>query len=183
MVRTDEGFPLPTGPNDDDVIVDTSDCATGAVDPEVIAAQRAWSEGIIELGRIVASGHDAHDAAVTFVQDCYAHELGPVLFKPTRARDVPFRPSVDDAVSYFVGGDPRHAEDAGFASQGWVRIVWHIAGVVSDGDRRIVMGTYEFVDRDHQEVGAEFTIGYRPGPDGTLRMDVHHSSIPFHPDV
>ena len=44
-----------------------------------------------------------------------------VLFKPTKAAEYQFRPTAEEAMSYFVGGDAvdgGYKEDAGFAING-----------------------------------------------------------------
>ena len=53
-----------------------------------------------------------------------------MLFKPTKAADVPFRPDGGSAMSYFVGGEVVEnglEEDAGFAingGKGWSKVVF-----------------------------------------------------------
>merc|ERR1711990_1122016 len=53
----------------------------------------------------------------------YGYGQNDVLFKPTKATNNPFRPTAEDAMSYFVGAevmknDKFKGEDAGFAING-----------------------------------------------------------------
>ena len=68
-------------------------CAAAlAADPiaesEVRAAQQTWGDAIVAIGRAHAAGEDVHSLATQTVAGLYAYDLGPVLFKPTKAAEV-----------------------------------------------------------------------------------------------
>ncbi|MBW2183666.1 MAG: hypothetical protein JRF49_07355, partial [Deltaproteobacteria bacterium] len=47
------------------------------------------------------------------------------------------------------------------------------------GDYAVAMGNYFFTQVDGTEVKVEYTFGYIKGSDGKLKINLHHSSIPF----
>merc|ERR1711988_1268950 len=93
--------------------------------------------------------------------------FGDVLFKPTKAADVPFRPTPGEAMSYFVGGsnvDAGYDEDAGFAingGSGWSSVVFRNHCIELLGTSAIAMGSYVFTDATTKDkVTVEYTFGY-----------------------
>merc|ERR1711918_169211 len=79
-----------------------------------------------------------------------------VLFKPTKATKNPFRPTAEDAMSYFVGADAMSndkfkGEDAGFAisgGRGWKKVVFSNHQIDLNGPVAIAMGSYDFTTAD-----------------------------------
>jgi hypothetical protein len=155
-----------------------------AADPitpaDVQAAQQAWGEAIVAIGLAHAQGGDARAEAQQALDTLYAYDLGPVLFKPTKAADQPFRPTPDAALSYFVGGSI--PEDHGFALQPWSRVRFGDPDLFIDSDSAVAMGHYGFTDaQTGLETKVEYTFGYRRDADGRLRIFLHHSSLPYTP--
>merc|ERR1719201_2562105 len=118
----------------------------------------------------------------------YGYGFGDVLFKPTKAADVPFRPTAGEAMSYFVGGsnvDDGYDEDAGFAingGKGWSKVVFTNHKLVLLGTEAVAMGSYVFTDATtNDKVTVEYTFGYKRCADGKPRIFVHHSSVPYDP--
>ena len=90
---------------------------------EVKAAQKAWAEAIKRISKTYLDGGDYLSAAANAAGELYGYGHGNVLFKPTKAKDVQFRPEASQAMSYFVGAKNVKqadgiAEDAGFAING-----------------------------------------------------------------
>merc|ERR1712176_1618119 len=88
---------------------------------EVLAAQDAWAGAIIFISKVYAEKGDYIGAAAAAAGELYGYGHSNVLFKPTKAAEFPFRPTGEEAMSYFVGGgvvDKGYAEDAGFAING-----------------------------------------------------------------
>eukprot|EP00438_Fugacium_kawagutii_P016418 Skav206438 [mRNA] locus=scaffold295:126977:128252:+ [translate_table: standard] len=90
---------------------------------EVKAAQKAWSDAIKKISKTYLDGGDYVDAAAKAAGELYGYGHGNVLFKPTKAKDVQFRPEASQAMSYFVGAKAVKqadaiAEDGGFAING-----------------------------------------------------------------
>jgi hypothetical protein len=145
---------------------------------DVAAAQAAWAEGVLHIGA-AASWAEAHARATQMVQQHYLLSGGPILFCPTMARQNQFRHTLSDAVAYFVGRSDEHPEDQGFALQGWRDIRFENAGVVCRGGIGMAMGNYFFVQADGTEVMAEFSFVFIRDGGGQIRIQLHHSSLPY----
>jgi hypothetical protein len=113
------------------------------------------------------------------VRTLYAYDLGPVLFKPTKAAADPFRETFEQALSYFVGGEV--AEDHGFALEPWTSVRFENHAIVVVGDVAYAMGHYVFTDLQGLETVVEFSFGYVLDATGKLRIVLHHSSLPYRP--
>ena len=145
---------------------------------EVAAAQQAWGEGIVNIGKVSTEGGDVKQAATDHINTFYAYEDGmPVLFKPTLAAEDQFRGTFDEALSYFIGTEG--TEDGGFAIKPWTNVRWENEGTIIDGDSAMAMGNYYFTDTDGNDTKVEYTFGYKKNADGDLVIDLHHSSVPF----
>ena len=155
----------------------SSACIT---EQEVVEAQKAWSDSIINIGKIYAEGGDYTKAAANHINRFYAYDLGVVLFKPTLASTEQFRASFDGALSYFIGGNAAFPEDKGFALKPWTKVRWHNAGIINDScTMAVAMGNYYFTPKTGEDVKVEYTIGYIKDKQGDLRMVVHKSSLPY----
>ena len=148
---------------------------------EVLTVQKAWGAAIIELGALKEGSREALKARLNRTLDeLYAYDDdGPVLFKPTKAMKIPFRPNRAGAASYFIGGDPMYPEDKGFAMQPWTAVRFDNHGIILEENRAISMGHYYFTDIHGKETCVECTFGYRRDKNGHLKIDVHHSSIAY----
>ena len=144
---------------------------------EIMQAQDAWAQGIVDIGKAKLDGGDYRAQARTHIDTLYAYGHTPVLFKPTKAVEDQFRGSFDEALSYFVGGDI--SEDKGFAINPWTAVRFENEGLVIDKDSATAMGNYYFTTLEGDEVKVEYTFGYVRGDDGNVRINVHHSSVPF----
>merc|ERR1712087_775671 len=111
-----------------------------------------------------------------------------VLFKPTKATDHPFRPTGEDAMSYFMGAeamknDEFKGEDAGFAingGKGWSKVVFTNHQIDLNGETATAMGSYDFTCATTGDVATvEYTFGYKRCADGKPRICLHHSSVPY----
>lgn len=151
---------------------------------EVIAAQQAWGNALVAIATEYDNkGHAAaKKLAGEIIDSAYGYNLGPVLFKPTLANgegEQTFRTSRDGAVSYFVGGDPKFAQDNGFALKGWRSFEIDNAGILITGNSATSMGHVTVIDAKGNRTTVDKTWGYVRGPDGKLRIVVHHSSLPY----
>lgn len=146
---------------------------------EVEAAQKAWGEGIVKISATHTAGGDYKKAAKKHLDTLYNYDNGMVLFKPTLAAEDQFRGTYDEALSYFVKG--MRAEDSGFAIKGWTNVRFENEGIVTDDDNAMAMGNYYFTGADGSITKVEYTFGYVRGPDGKLKINTHHSSMPFAP--
>ncbi|MEM1444435.1 MAG: hypothetical protein AAGF84_00110 [Planctomycetota bacterium] len=160
---------------------DAPAASTVILAPHVHTAQQAWADAIVALGQARVEGaprENLVELAGEALDQLYAYDLGPVLFKPTRAVDRPFRSTREAALSYFVGGDI--AEDAGFALQPWVHVEFINDQIMPLGDSTLAMGRYVFTEATTlRRVTAEYTFGYRRDAQGRVRIHLHHSSVPY----
>lgn len=148
---------------------------------EVVAAQKAWGEGIVKIGEVYTAGGDYSAAAASHIDRFYAYDLSLVLFKPTLASVAQFRTSFDSALSYFVGGNPSYPEDKGFAIKPWSKVRWQNVGIANNAcNMAVAMGNYYFTAKaDGSETKVEYTLGYIRDPNGQLKIVVHQSSVPY----
>ena len=108
----------------------------------------------------------------------YAYDEGAVLFKPTKAAELPFRATKEEALSYFVGGDI--SEDSGFALEPWTDIRFDNHETIIDTDSAIASGEYYFTSgKTGDETKVEYTFGFIRDDEGNLRINLHHSSLPY----
>ncbi|HJK97056.1 MAG TPA: hypothetical protein RMF84_07525 [Polyangiaceae bacterium LLY-WYZ-14_1] len=147
---------------------------------EVVNAQKAWGDGIVEIGRVYSDGGDYVQAASDHINRFYGYDLSLVLFKPTLAAEEQFRISFDGALSYFVGGNSFYAEDGGFALRPWTAVRWQNSGIVNNScNMAVAMGNYIFTATDGSDTKVEYTLGYVRDENGDLRIVVHHSALPY----
>ena len=145
---------------------------------EVEKAQQAWGEGIVAISAAHGSGEDYVGRATTHVESLYAYGMSPVLFKPTMAAVQQFRPTFDEALSYFTASNGACPEDTGFAIQGWTNVRFDNQNMILNESSAIAMGNYFFTSPEGNEVKVEFPFGYLLDSTGALRIHLHHSSLP-----
>ena len=146
---------------------------------EIAEAQRIWGESFVAIGKAFTNKEDYMKAAENHLDILYAFEAAIVLFKPTRAADTQFRLTREAALSYFVGGNDKYKEDTGFANHPWAKVRFENTATYIHGDYAVAMGNYFFTELDGIEIKVEYTFGYIKGSDGKLKINLHHSSVPF----
>ena len=151
---------------------------------EIAQARNAWGDGLIAI----ASSYDAEGIesarrmAGSVLDAAYGYNLGPVLFKPTMASgEKTFRPTREGALSYFVGHDDNYPLDTGFGIKGWVKVDSESAASFIEGDVAMWMGWVIMTDKDGQVTKVDKSFGYKKDDEGTLRIVLHHSSLPYQP--
>jgi hypothetical protein len=140
---------------------------------EVEAAQKAWGEGIVKIGK----AKDARKAAIAHIDQFYNFDDGQVLFKPTLASVDQFRGTKKEALSYFIGQDMK--EDNGFALAPYTNVRWENEGIITDGDSAKAMGNHFFTKTNGDIVKVEYSFGYTRDEEGKLKINLHHSSLPY----
>ncbi|NCO02915.1 MAG: hypothetical protein GW903_01840 [Alphaproteobacteria bacterium] len=147
---------------------------------KVLEAQAKWSAGIEHISKTFIEKGDYKKAAEEHIDTLYAYDISKVLFKPTLASTDQFRETKEEALSYFVGGII--PEDKGFAIKPWKKVRWGEQQIIVHGTEAIAMGNYFFTPADSDiETKVEFTFGYMMDENGNLRINAHHSSLPFTP--
>ena len=58
---------------------------------EVMKAQQTWGDSLVEIGKLYLEKKDYYAAAEKMVDELYGYEERTVLFKPTKASNLPFR--------------------------------------------------------------------------------------------
>ena len=157
----------------------TSAAAQSISEQAVIDAQTTWGEGIVAIATAHADGGDYTARATEHINDLYAYGETAVMFKPTLAAEDQFRETFDEALSYFIGQDG--TEDSGFAIKGWTDVRWENNGIYTNDTSAMAMGNYYFTGPDGNETKVEFTFGYVL-VDGDLKINLHHSSMPYSPE-
>lgn len=142
---------------------------------EVEAAQKGWGEGIVVIGQ----AKDPRKAAMAHLDEFYAFDNGQVLFKPTLASVDQFRGTKKEALSYFIGQDLK--EDKGFALAPYTKVRWENEGIITDGNSAMSMGNYFFTKTNGDEIKVEYSFGYVKDAQGNVKINLHHSSMPFSP--
>ena len=153
---------------------------------EVNAAQQAWCDGLLKIGKIARNGGDYKAAAAEIIDNLYDYGDGKVFFKPTLASGKnTFRPTREGAISYFVGGNREFPEDSGFALKNWVMVRYDNNasenGIQIFGNIAITMGNMYFTNTKGEQVMVDKTLVFRKCKDGKLRLCVHKSALPFDP--
>ena len=147
-------------------------------------ARQAWGDALIAIAKSYeADGIDGARAVAGDVLDAaYGYNLGPVLFKPTLASgEKTFRPTRKGALSYFVGHDDEYPLDGGFGIKGWREVTSETAAHFIEGDVGMWMGWVTMTDKDGNVTKVDKTFGYKKDEEGTMRIVLHHSSLPYQP--
>ena len=151
---------------------------------EVLAAQKAWGEGIVKIGRVYLEQGEYKTAAKEHINNFYNYQEGSVLFKPTLASEKQFRMTFEGALSYFVAGDENYPEDHGFAIKPWGQVRWENMETKIMGNIAMAMGNYYFTPaRIREEVKVEYSFGYTKNQAGKLKIILHDSHLPYTPGV
>ncbi len=156
---------------------------------EVNAAQQAWCDALVNIGKLKEEGGDYRAFAEQVLSESYNYDYGKVFFKPTLAfGDQTFRNDKKGALAYFIGGDPDYPNDTGFALTPWVKARYDNAGENNEGIQiygsvAITMGNVWVTGKDGKEVMVDKTWVFKKGKDGKLRIIVHKSSLPFSPII
>ncbi len=154
---------------------------------EVNAAQQAWCDALVKIGKLKEEGGDYKAFAEKVLSDAYNYDSGKVFFKPTLAYgDQTFRNTKNGALAYFIGGDPEYPNDKGFALTPWIKARYDNAGDKNEGIQiygsvAITMGNVWVTGKDGKEVMVDKTWVFKKGKDGKLKIIVHKSALPFAP--
>jgi hypothetical protein len=146
---------------------------------EVENIQKDWGANLVKLGSLNGNFEACKNEASRMIKRLYGYDNGIVLFKPTKAKESQFRLSFEGAKSYFIGGDENFSEDSGFALQPWTNVRFENASVVLNEKTAIAMGNYFFTDLNGNVVKVEYTFGYFLDSKQCLKINLHHSSLPY----
>lgn len=156
---------------------------------EVHAAQQAWCDALVKIGKLKEEGGDYKAYAEQVLSEAYNYDYGKkVFFKPTLAfGNQTFRTDKKGALAYFIGGDPDYPNDKGFALKPWVAARYDNIGEKNEGIQiygsvAITMGNVIITGKDGKDVTVDKTWVFKKGKDGKLRIIVHKSALPYNPN-
>ena len=152
---------------------------------ELAAARESWGDALVAISKAFEEeGIDAARVAANRALDtAYGFDLGQVLFKPTMAGgEQTFRTTREGALAYFVGHSKEYPGDGGFGIKGWRSVVSKPAASCIQGDVAMWMGWVTFIDKDGDITKVDKSWGYKKDEAGTLRIVLHHSSLPYQPE-
>ena len=143
--------------------------------------QKEWGDSLVRLGSLKNNRVACEKEVELLINKLYGYKNGTVLFKPTKAKDDQFRPTFEGAKSYFIGENNDFSEDSGFALQPWTNVRFENASVILNDNNALAMGNYFFTQINGSVVKVEYTFGYFLNENNNLKINLHHSSLPFNP--
>jgi hypothetical protein len=146
---------------------------------EVESIQKDWGANLVRLGSLKGNFEACENEATQMIKRLYGYDNGIVLFKPTKAKESQFRLSFEGAKSYFIGGNDNFMEDSGFALQPWTNVRFENASVILNEKTASAMGNYFFTEPNGNIVKVEYSFGYFLDSNGNLKINLHHSSLPY----
>ena len=138
-----------------------------------------WADIVLQIGKAYREKKNLDKLVSELLHDVYAFNQGDVLFKPTLAKEEQFRSKKEEFVSYFLGQNNVCKEDTGFAIKNWKSIKFENYKVVENNDNLFAMGNYFFENDKNEFLKVEYTFGFIRINNNELRINLHHSSLPY----
>ena len=138
-----------------------------------------WADIVLQIGKTYREKKNLDKLVSELLHDVYAFNQGDVLFKPTLAKHEQFRSKKEEFVSYFLGQNNVCKEDTGFAIKNWKSIKFENYKVVENNDNLLAMGNYFFENDKNEFLKVEYTFGFIRINNNELRINLHHSSLPY----
>tara|TARA_B100000902_G_scaffold7400_1_gene9494 strand:+ start:1836 stop:2309 length:474 start_codon:yes stop_codon:yes gene_type:complete len=149
---------------------------------DLLEAREAWGCGIISISKTYDTKGIAEATleANKVLEELYAFNLGPVLFKPTLSGgQQTFRSSKEGALSYFIGNNDKYPLDSGFGIKSWRKFQAETSEIFIDDNIAMWMGWVTLTNKDGDLVKVDKSWGYKKLHDGSLKIVLHHSSLPY----
>ena len=149
---------------------------------ELTKARIAWGEGIVAISKAFEEQgiKKASTTANEILDDLYGFEFGPILFKPTLSGGVQtFRTDKEGTLSYFIGNNPKYPEDTGFGIKSWHKVESETSSLFINENIAMWMGWVTFTNKDGETVKVDKSWGYKKVANGSLKIILHHSSLPY----
>jgi hypothetical protein len=149
---------------------------------ELSKARIAWGNGIIEISRVYEEQgiQKATTTADLILDDLYGFDFGPILFKPTLSGGAQtFRSTKEGALSYFIGNNPKYPFDKGFGIKYWRKVESETSSIFINENVAMWMGWVTLTNKDGAIVKVDKSWGYKKSADGSLKIILHHSSLPY----
>ena len=141
--------------------------------------QKRWANIVLKIGKEYKQKKNLDNLVFELLNNIYAFDYCDVLFKPTMAQVDQFRSSKEEFVSYFLGQNRVCEEDKGFAIKNWKSIEFKNFKISEYNNYLLSMGNYFFKDQENKLLKAEYTFGFIKINNNELRINLHHSSIPY----
>jgi hypothetical protein len=136
---------------------------------------KSWTDGLSMIRTAYEKNEDYKNIALEFINKHYLFNEESVLFKPTLTNKTIFRNSVDDALSYFIGG--KYPEDTGFALKAYESININETNTIIEKDLIAIMGILDFkLVNSNESMRVAFTFVLKSSESG-LKIKIHHSSL------
>ena len=145
----------------------------------VTQIQKRWANIVIEIGQEYKKKKNLDNLTSELMQKIYAFDYCDVLFKPTMAKVYQFRSTKEEFLSYFLGQNNVCKEDSGFAIKNWKSIEFNNYKITEHNNYLLSMGNYFFKDQENNILKVEYTFGFIKINNNELRINLHHSSIPY----
>ena len=146
---------------------------------DVESIQKKWGDNLVELGKLKGDFDACKKESKLMIDSLYGFDNGEVLFKPTKAKDQQFRLTFEGAQSYFIGGDQNFSEDSGFALQPWTNVRFENASVILNEKSALQWEIIFLLSSNGNVVKVEYTFGYFLDSKQCLKINLHHSSLPY----
>ena len=149
---------------------------------ELAEARAAWGNGLVAIS--TAYDDDGIEAARAVADDLldglYGFEFGPILFKPTLSGGAQtFRTDKQSILSYFIGHNRDYPQDTGFVLKSWRKVTSETSSCFIEGDVAMWMGWVFFTNKDGETIKVDKSFGYKRAAGGSLKLVLHHSSLPY----
>ena len=145
----------------------------------VTATQQKWGNLVIEIGNAYKKNESLENLTSDLLHNIYAFNHCEVLFKTTLAKKNQFRTTKDEFLSYFLGQNKVCDEDSGFAIKGWKSIEFENYKITEQNNQLLAMGNYYFKDNEDKILKVEYTFGFIKVNSEELKINLHHSSLPY----
>lgn len=149
------------------------------IENKVFSAQESWANYIVEIGKLRSDTKRITVLVKQFIEELYAFKITKVLFKPTKAKVIPFRRTIEEFISYFIASNNVCPEDKGFALEPWKSVKFENYDITYNEKNVLAVGNYFFENESGHKIKVEYTFGYIIDETGKLKINLHHSSIPF----
>ena len=141
--------------------------------------QKKWADIVLEIGKAYKQKINLDNLIFELLNNVYAFNQGEVIFKPTLAKQNQFRSTKDEFISYFLGQNKVCEEDSGFAIKSWESIEFENYKIIEYNNYLLSMGNYYFEDDQKKLLKVEYTFGFIKISESDLRINLHHSSLPY----
>lgn len=145
----------------------------------IIKTQEKWASIVLAIGKAYKNQNNIENLVSELLYNIYAFNHCDVLFKPTLAKVKQFRSTTEEFESYFLGKNKVCQEDQGFAIKNWKSITFENYKIINFNDYFLSMGNYYFEDDKNKLLKVEYTFGFIKINKNELRINLHHSSLPF----